>query len=279
MHIDLSYYGRWHQDCASDAFLTLRDVGCRVREQQEATGSLGGWSSVDCGGLIDWEQHLGWDLYAKRCPNSSVWQVLHHRDGKVFIFEVVPPEDVHVLSWLHTVARHIYCGSRYYPAALKLFRESYQGRYSSVVSLLHAGDAMGVHSFIGVCAELSAQYLSEAALLNKFGLLASNLESNWRLEILSDSVPEEFMVSACSTLMYAPWEHYMDSSRIFPEDQLCLQHLCWVYVFMLTSLPTGVVVKDQGQLYLSYLYQLLRRGEHAWANSLAGAHLRPATLK
>lgn len=279
MHIDLSYYGRWHEDCASAAFLALRDVGRRVREQQEATGSLGGWSSVDCGGLTDWEQHLGWDLYARRCSNSSVWQVLHHRDGKVFIFEVVPPEDTHVLSWLHTVGRHIYCGSRVYPAALQLSRESYQGRFSSAVSLVHGGDALGVHAFVGVCAELSAQYLSESALLNKFGLIASNLESSWQRDLLLDQVSGAFLDSACSTLMYSSWECYNNSSRIFPEDLLCLQHLCWVYTFLLTSLPSGYKIEEQAQLYLAYLYQALKCGEHVWANSLAGVHLRPATLK
>lgn len=256
-----------------DIFLQVQALGRRVRERQEATGSLGGWSSLDCGGLTDFRGFLGHDLYAFRF-SGPWWIVSYYRDSRLYLFEVCPPDE-HVLTWLSTLGDHIYGGNDVWARAEQLFGEHHMSGYSEAAKSVHCGDALSAAAFVGRCAELSASFMSESLLLNRFAPVASKCVAPRRVFMSGAQGSEGFMHHACASLLYHSFDYYNNAAKMFAEDGVILRHLDWVHSFMGSVLPqAGFSLSDQPLSYLSDLATVLFGGNFCWDNSLISLYFR-----
>lgn len=256
-----------------DLFLRVQALGRRVRERQAATGSLGGWSSLDCGGLTDFRDFSGHDLYAFRF-SGPWWLVSYYRDSRLFLFEVCPP-DAHVLTWLSTLGDHIYGGNDAWARAKQLFEEHHMSGYSEAAKLVHCGDALSAAAFVGRCAEMSASFLSESLLLNRFAPVASKCVAPSRVFMQGTPDSEEFLHHACASLLHHSFDYYNNAAKIFAEEGIILWHLDWVHSFMGTVLTQAdFTLSDQPLSYLSDLATVLFGRDFCWANSLISLYFR-----
>ena len=273
MHIEMSHYGGRCKLTAYDLFLHMQALGRRVRERQEAAGSLGGWSSLDCGGLTDFRGFQGHDLYAFRF-SGSWWNVLYHRDSHLFMFEVCPPDE-HVLTWLSTLGDYIYGGSDARARATRLFCEHHMSGYSEAAKSVHCGDAFSAAAFVGKCAEMSACFLSESLLLNRFAQVASKCVAPSSVFMSGAPGIEGFLSYACDSLLYHSFNYYYNTDKMFAEDGIILWHWDWVHACMFTVLTqAGFSWTDQPLSYLSDLATALFNRDFCWANSLTSLYFR-----